>query len=177
MDRTMNSRTRLGAFLATATALAACTDTAMPGTQLGTFKISATPTSNTCGAAMAAPGTWSFDFELSREGDVLYWRQNDKLFSGPVGANNTAKIESGVTSQLVAPDAGVAGCMMTRADTITVTLPSSGEVTSVSGTISFAISMVDGSDCASQIAAYGGPYDAIPCTMDLTYTAARTKAP
>jgi hypothetical protein len=174
----MRSRNRRSARLAAAIALAACTDTSMPGTQLGTFKISATPTSNTCGAAMASPGTWSFDVELSRDGDILYWRQNDKLVSGPIGADRTAKIETALTSVVVAPDdAGTVGCLMTRADTVTVTLPSDADVTSVSGTISFAVSIVPGSDCASQLVAYGGTYDAIPCTTDLSYTAARTKAP
>jgi hypothetical protein len=158
-------------------ALAACTDTSMPGTQLGTFTISATPTSNTCGAAMAAPGAWSFDVELSRDGDLVYWRQNGKLVSGPIGANNTAKIESGVTSVVEMAEAGASGCVMTRDDTVTVTFPASGDVTQISGTISFAIAMVNGSDCSLQLTANGGTYDAIPCTTELTYTATRTKAP
>jgi hypothetical protein len=158
-------------------ALAACTDTAMPGTQLGTFKMTATPTSNTCGAAMAAPAEWTFDFELSKDADLVYWRQNGKLVSGPIGANRTAKIETEVTSVVVASGPGVVGCVMKRADTVTVVLPSDTDVASVSGTISMAISMVDGSDCQTQLAVYGGTYDAIPCTVDLSYTATRIKAP
>jgi hypothetical protein len=173
----MDRKTRTGTWLAAALAMGACTDTSMPGTELGTFKVEATPTSNTCGAAMAAPSTWSFDVDLSRDSDLLYWRQNDKLASGPIGTDNTAKIESEVTSVVVAASPGVAECRMTRVDTVTVTLPASGDVTSVSGTIAFAISAVAGSDCASQLAASGGTYDAIPCTTDLTFTASRTKAP
>jgi hypothetical protein len=173
----MRSQTRSVAGLAAAIALAACTDTAMPGTPLGTFKMNATPTSNTCGAAMAAPSTWTFDFELSKDADLVYWRQNGKLVSGAIGANRTAKIETEVTSVVVASGPGVVGCVMKRADTVTVTLPSDADVTSVSGTISMAVSMVEGSDCQTQLVVYGGTYDAIPCTVELSYTAARTKAP
>jgi hypothetical protein len=173
----MSLQTRCGARLAAVIVLAACTETSMPGTQLGTFKISATPTSNTCGAAMAAPSTWTFDVELSRDSDLIYWRQNDKLVSGAIGANRTAKIQTEVTSVVVASGPGVVGCAMNRADTVTVTLPSDAEVTSVSGTISMAVSIVEGSDCSTQLVAYGGTYDAIPCTVEMSYTAARIKAP
>jgi hypothetical protein len=172
-----NPKIQVGAWLTAVLALGACTDTSMPGTGLGTFQVEATPTSNTCGAAMAAPGTWSFDVDLSRDENLLYWRQNDKLASGPIGTDNTAKIESEVTSVVVAAAPGVAECRMTRVDTVTVTLPESGDVTSVSGTISFAVSAVAGTDCASQLVAYGGTYDAIPCATELTFTASRTKAP
>jgi len=158
-------------------ALAACTDTSMPGTELGTFKITATPTSNTCGAGTRVPATWLFDVELSHDDDLLYWRRNDAQVSGPLGANRTAKIETSVTSVVALPDAGVVGCVMTRFDTVTVTLGSDTDVTSISGTISLAFAMVEGSDCASQLSAYGGEYDALPCTMDFSYTGTRTKAP
>ena len=149
----------------------------MPGTPLGTFKITATPTSNTCGAGMGLPDQWSFEAELSRDSDRLYWRQNGKLVSGLIDANRTAKIQTSLTSVVVLPDAGVVGCLMTRSDTVTMTLGSDTNVTSASGTISFAFAIVEGSDCTSQLSAYGGTYDVLPCTMDLSYTAARTKAP
>jgi hypothetical protein len=177
MDRTMKSQTRCVAGLAAVIALAACTDTAMPGTPLGTFKITATPTSNTCGTGMGVPAEWSFDVELSKDADMVYWRQNDKLVSGAIGANRTAKIETAVTNVIEWPDAGVVGCMMTRSDTVTVVLPSDTDITSVSGTISMVFSIVSGSDCSTQLTAYGGTYDVLPCTVDLSYTAARTKAP
>jgi hypothetical protein len=173
-----NPRTALSRVaLAAAFAFAACTDTAMPGTPLGTFALSATPTTNTCGAGVGVPATWSFNIELSKDADMVYWRQNGKLVSGAIGANRTAKIETGQTSVVEYPDAGVVGCVMTRSDTVTVTLPSDSDVTSVSGTISMVFSIVTGSDCSSQLAAFGGMYDVLPCTIDLSYTAARTKAP
>jgi hypothetical protein len=66
---------------------------------------------------------------------------------------------------------------MSRDDTIVISLGSAAEVTSVSGTLNFLFSTRSGSDCSSQLASSGGPYDELPCDLDYSFTGTRTKAP
>jgi hypothetical protein len=47
--------------LAAFSATASCQQTALPGTQLGMFKVSGTTTANSCGAGLEAPDPWVFD--------------------------------------------------------------------------------------------------------------------
>lgn len=157
---------------------AACGNkTSMPGTSLGTFSIVGTTSSNTCGEGLDAPSSWDFDVQLSRDDSVMYWQQDGTTVSGSVDSASVATISDSVTSQIVEADAGVVGCSMTRVDTIVIELGTDSLPTSISGKLSFKFSANAGSDCTSQLAAQGGVYDVIPCTIEYSFTGSRTKAP
>ncbi|MFO0660807.1 MAG: hypothetical protein U0165_13385 [Polyangiaceae bacterium] len=151
------------------------TKSSMPGTALGTFSIEATLSSDTCGDGLGAPSPWSFDVELSKDDDTLYWKQDGAMVSGSI-SSEVATISGSQTSEDTT-DAGVVTCAMTRADTIKVNLGAETDVTSISGTVTFVFSVVSGTSCSSELAANGGSYDTLPCTISYSYEGTRTKAP
>jgi hypothetical protein len=152
--------------------MAAC-NTGLPGTSLGTFKVTAQEQANTCG--LSAPNPWTFDVELSQDGTLLYWSWLDgsALLSAPVtsgAATLTAAEEANVDGTA---DGGLGPCTMDRNDTLQVTLGSGTTPTTFTATIGYAITAAPGADCADQLAAAGGQYTTLPCTM--TYTATASK--
>jgi hypothetical protein len=156
--------------LLAAPALAACGENKMPGTQLGTYKVTATSQTNTCG--LGAPNPWTFDVQLSQDGSTLYWSWMDgtPYLSGPVSgttADMTASEQANVDGTT---DGGLGPCTMQRNDTLQVDLGSG----SFTGTISYAIAATPGSDCSDQLVSASGQYDQLPCSMTYSVTAATT---
>jgi hypothetical protein len=152
--------------------LVAC-NTGLPGTTLGTFKVTAQAQTNTCG--LAAPNPWTFDVELSQDGSLLYWSWLDgsALLSAPVSAQAATLTATEQVNVDGTADGGLGPCTMERDDDIQVTLGSATSPTSFTATIRYAISAVSGANCSDQLAGVGGQYSALPCTM--TYTATATK--
>ena len=64
--------------------LTACASTTLPGTQLGTFKVTGQSTTNTCG--LGAPNPWTFDVQLSQQGSTVFWSWMDG--SAPLSGRN-----------------------------------------------------------------------------------------
>jgi hypothetical protein len=155
--------------------LSRCGPRNMPGTALGTYAISGTSAQNTCGSGTDMPNPWTFSIELSNDGSTLYWRQSGVTVSGTLDATSTARISAGITSQVVEADAASPGCRMVRSDLITITL--AADRNTVSGTLAFDFSIVDGSDCSSQLSSGGGTYDALPCNLGYSFTGKRTTMP
>jgi hypothetical protein len=155
-----------------AACIAAC-NTGLPGTQLGTFKVTAQEETNTCG--LSAPDPWTFDVQLSQDGTLLYWSWLDgsPLLSAPVSAQAATLTATEQADVDTTADGGLGPCTMERDDTLQVTLGSGTTPTTFTATINYAISAVAGADCADQLAAAGGQYTTIPCTM--SYTATATK--
>ncbi len=156
-----------------ATAIAACGLGQMPGTQLGTFEVTAQAQTNSCG--LGAPNPWDFDVQLSQDGSTLYWNWMDgsAYLSGPV-ANQAVTLTASEQGNVDGTaDGGLGPCTMQRYDTITVTLGTGTSPTVFSGTISYAISAAEGADCTDQLTANGGQYTEIPCSMEYTMTAAK----
>ncbi|HEX3770391.1 MAG TPA: hypothetical protein VHV30_05985 [Polyangiaceae bacterium] len=147
-------------------------NTGLPGTTLGTFKVTAQVDTNTCG--LGAPNPWTFDVELSQDGSTLYWSWLDgsPLLSGPI-ASSAATLTEMTQANVDGTDAGLGPCTMDRNDTLHVTLGSGTSPTTFIASIGYAISAVAGANCSDQLAAAGGQYNAIPCTM--TYSATATK--
>ncbi len=150
--------------------------TAMPGTGLGTFAISATRTADTCGSGIASEASWKFDIELSVDDSQLYWRQDDATVSAYLNASNEATFEGSMTSTLE-PDAGAAACVVTRTDSTVIKLDAKTDTKAVSGTISFSYAAEPGRDCSRQLASAGGSFAALPCALSYSFTGVRTKAP
>jgi hypothetical protein len=158
--------------LALAVSLAAC-NTGLPGTQLGTFEVTAQAQTNTCG--LSAPNPWTFDVQLSQDGSTLYWSWLDgsPLLSAPVTAQAATLTATEQANVDGTADGGLGPCTLERDDTLQVTLGSASSPTTFTATISYAISAVAGADCADQLGAAGGQYAVLPCTMSYTATASK----
>jgi hypothetical protein len=155
--------------------LAACSDSPLPGTLLGTYTVTEQIQSNSCG--LAAPSSRTFDAQLSETPSasppMLYWSWLDgsAAAAGPLSSPTstltwTEQVNVDGTSD------GVAGpCTLERDDTFQLTL--AAPPSSFTGSISYAISAVAGSNCSDQLTASGGSYTALPCTITSTLTATR----
>jgi hypothetical protein len=162
-------RARYLAALAVGAVLVACASTALPGTPLGTFKVTAQSQTNTCG--LGAPDPWTFDVELSQSGSTLYWSWMDGSppLSGPVNASSQASITDSASGNVDGTDAALGPCTMQRYGDLELDLASS----SFTGTIAYTFSIASGADCSDQLVAAGGQYDTLPCS--LTYTVSASK--
>jgi hypothetical protein len=151
--------------------LACDTQPSLPGTALGTYSVKAAIHTNTCGDQLGAPDPWAFDAELSRDGNLLYWRQNGQLLSGALDEVSGAKIVSSQSDQV----GKNSSCSMTRTDTLAIKLGTSA-APDVKGGLTFGFS-VPASSCSDLLASNGGTYTALPCQIVYTLTATQSKAP
>lgn len=162
----------LGAGLAVL-GLLACSDSPLPGTMLGTYRVAGQLQTNSCG--VSAPAPWTFDAQLSQNGSTLYWSWMDG--KAPLSGPLTAQSASIRTSQQANVDgtveAGLGPCTMQRDDDVEVTLGSGSPPSSFTGTITYAFSATSGSDCADQLTSSGGSYGTLPCTIQYNVTASR----
>ena len=156
----------------------ACTghDRYRPGTSLGTFRIDATLTAETCGAQEGFPNPWSFGVDLARDPGILYWIQGGAPVQAPITNEGHATLHSSGTYPIRAATSKVAGCTLVREDVFEAVLPTTGEVTSLTGKLGYRYSVEDGSDCAEMIGTQGG-FSALPCEIHYDATGTRTVAP
>ena len=151
---------RLLAPVAFALAVAACLGTKdpyNPGTPLGTYAVTGTLTSNACGDGLGVTNPWTFDVKLSQDGTTLYWVQGGLPISGTLDLSGHTTMTS-TSSQMIHdanPKAGIGACSIDRADALDLTLAK--DTSSFSGTLGYTFGPSDGSDCADQLAAAGGP--------------------
>jgi hypothetical protein len=151
-----------------------CSGTPLPGTLLGTYKVVGQPQTNSCG--LAAPSPWTFDVQMSEDKGLLYWSWLDGSapLSAPMAAGTTSVILT--TTQRANVD-GVDGslgpCTMQRNDSVTIDLANGMPPPSFAGTIRYDFSVAAGGDCSDQLAASGGQYTALPCTVKYSVTASR----
>ena len=155
--------------------VAACSDKAMPGTDLGTFRVVANKKVDTCGAGVGAADPWIFTVQLSREVSTLYWSTMDgqPLLSAPLDAHSDATLTTTVTANVDGTDAALGPCTMQRSDQIVVALGSGFPPGSFAATLTYAIAPVTGSTCDDQLTTSGGTYDALPCTLSYDASASR----
>ena len=157
--------------------LAACTgkDRYNPGSPLGTFRVSAATTGNTCGDDNAPPSPWLFDVRLSRERSTLYWIQGGAPVSGPIDDNGHARLTDFDQKTLHEADArrGVGFCAVSRVDTFDATLENGADagVDAFTGTLVYRFAATEGSDCADVVEA--GTFGALPCEIHFDLTGKR----
>jgi hypothetical protein len=163
--------------------LAACAahgqDAHLPGDPLGTFHVTASLQSDTCKAAfLGVSDPWQFDVELSRKTNVLYWLNGAEAIPGDITGDGTAfSFQSGVEMAVVPPSSGRPGCTVARADAASGTLSSaSTDVTSFESELSFEYRDAPSSDCSPWVGT-GDGFAELPCTVQYSASAARTKAP
>ena len=152
-----------------ASVFVACASTAMPGTQLGTFKVTAQSQTNTCG--LGAPNPWTFDAELSQSGSTIYWSWMDgtPLLSGSLNPSSQVSITGAEGGNVDGTDAALGPCTMERDVDLELDLASS----SFTGTLSYSFTVASGADCSDQLVASGGQFDALPCAFSYTVTASK----
>lgn len=155
-----------------------CSTAPLPGNILGTYKVSATADSSTCGSGLNVPSPWTFDVEISEKGSTFYWSWLDgsALLSSPIEADASTTTTLTSTQQGdvdQAPDGAAGPCTMQRSDTIDITLGSGKPPGSFTGTMTYDFSVVSGASCSDQLTASGGSFAALPCTVKLSMTANR----
>lgn len=150
----------------------ACHETALPGTLLGTYTVDAQSQTNSCD--LLAPNPWQFEIQMSEDGALLYWSWMDGTppISAPI-SGTAVTLLAGDVLNVDGADGGLGPCTMQRDDTLQVTLGSGSPPTTFSGSITYAFSVVAGSNCTDQLASVGGQYATLPCTV--TYTASGTR--
>jgi hypothetical protein len=149
-----------------------CSSASLPGTMLGTYRVTAQSETNSCN--LAAPNPWQFDVQMSQDGSLLYWSWMDgsPALSGTL-SGTSATIVAGQQANVDGIDGGFGPCTMQRQDNLQVNLGTGMPPSAFTGTISYVFSVTAGSDCSDQLAASGGQYAALPCTLEYTTTATR----
>jgi hypothetical protein len=168
----------------------------MPGTPLGTFNVTGTLTTNTCGAGTNAPNPWTFQVDLSLDGSQLYWswRDGSPYLSGSLSTSSEATLLNWQTGsdpadaaactaannndgywfgppQTGAPCTSSAGCTMTRSDVYDVTLATTRKT--FTGTVVYQFAVASASNCSGQLSSAGGAYDVLPCTIKYSLSASQ----
>ena len=163
----MKGRLLCFAFLCPGWLMSCDTQPSLPGTALGTYSIQAAMHANSCGDQLGAPDPWAFDAELSRDGDLLYWRQNGQLLSGSLDSSAKATISSSQADQV----GSNSNCSMTRTDTLAVVL-GTDPAPPLSGGLTFGFD-APVATCSDLLLSHGGSYTALPCTIEYTLTATK----
>jgi hypothetical protein len=153
---------------------AACTgkDPYNPGTAIGTFHVTSTLTSSSCGAA---PNPWEFDVKLSSDHNTLYWIQGGVPVSGTLDA--TSHVSMSATAQQTIyqanPQQNLGACTLTRSDSMALAVTGT-PITAFTGTLSYTFAPTSDSDCSQAV----GPdaYATLPCTVSYTLSGAETTA-
>ena len=153
--------------LASGLIVAACNSTPLPGTQLGTFKVTANASTNSCGVGLSAPSPWVFDVQMSESDSLLYWSWMDGSppLSGSLTTSTMASVTNNTSANVDATDAGNGPCTMDRNDDLEITLGTGTPPSSFTATITYTFAAASGADCSDQLASVGGSFDAVPCTI------------
>jgi hypothetical protein len=152
-----------------------------PGTAVGTFAVTGTLKTNTCGPGQA-PNPWTFSVKLDTDPGTLYWIQGSLPVTGTLSAANVAALTSTSSQASYSADSSVPLCAIDRTDTLSATLvpdPTiAHEYSSFTGTLSYAFAQDSASsDCSGALADNGGAYAALPCSVSYTLSATRTALP
>jgi hypothetical protein len=167
---------RCGAAAITTGVVAGCSGSALPGSMLGTYTVTATSQSNTCGTGLGAPDPWKFDVQLSESGETLYlsFMDGSPILSNVLDAQLQTTLTSGATGNVdAAPDGAPGPCTMQRSDDIEIALGSGSPPGVFQGTIQYTFSVPTGYTCTDQLSSTGGMYDTLPCDVSYAMSGVR----
>jgi hypothetical protein len=153
-----------------------CSDSPLPGSLLGTYRVQTTAQTNTCGPGQSAPSPWIFDVQLSEQGTTLYWSWMDgsPFLSNTLDAQRQTSLTATETGNVDGTaDGGLGPCTMVRNDSVQLTLDAGTPPSAFQGTIGYVFSVYSGSNCTDQLASSGGTYDVLPCSMSFTIAGMR----
>jgi hypothetical protein len=146
-----------------------------PGTSLGTYAVTGTLKTQTCGASMQAQieDPWAFDVRLSRSGSILFWLQAAApALSGIIDPKGNVTLTTTQVYVLRAGgDAGKGYCGVIRTDTFVAALGTAADPTDFTGSIAYHYALDDGSECGGLLT---GQFDAVPCDVSYDLKAKRT---
>lgn len=169
--------------LAFALACSATSDPQHPGVPLGTFRVSASQTTNTCGAgALGSTPTWTFDVKLSRGDHYVFWDNGAQLISAPLAGDRVSfTFETGVLVDMRKDDPGSPPpCSIHRVDKASGKLDAAGEgVTSFQGSLSYEFTQepIKNSDCSDLLTGSMPVLATLPCAMSYELEAKLSVAP
>jgi hypothetical protein len=171
-------RSFCGAILGCATfavVALSCANSSLPGTMLGTYAVTGTLGTNSCGTGLAPPSPWAFDVQMSEEGTTLYWSYLDgnPPLSSTLSANAATLTATQTANVDGTADGGAGPCSMTRTDTLQVDLAAANPPPTFTGTLVYDFTVVSGADCSDQLSANGGSYDTLPCTLTYSLSGAQ----
>lgn len=171
-------------------ATASCDEPTLPGNALGTYDVTGTLASNSCGtdlAAMDSLGPFSAMMSQSTDGSTLYWSSDygnttvaPDVLSGAL-VDSSATMTSSVQTNVDGTN-GVGGpCCIETDHTVAVALGGGSPPATFTGTLTWSYSAVaacsngcTSSDpttcCADQLISSGGEYEAIPCSFSYSVT-------
>ncbi|MDI3282972.1 hypothetical protein [Polyangium sp. 15x6] len=150
-----------------------------PGELLGTYEVSATRETTTCGeGALGSTATWEFEVRLSRGDGVLYWDSGAEVTAGTLGSDD--RRFSFDTSLVVDMRAGgtpsnLPPCTIVRGDRAEGLLDE--DAGGFSGELAYTFTPSQGSDCSDLVTGPAPTFAALPCTMTYVLSADRTAAP
>jgi hypothetical protein len=160
--------------LATATAPSSCfgdgrANAHHPGTDLGSFQVTGTITTNSCGAgALGEQDIWAFPLRLSRAEGILYWDNGQAVIPGTLEADGvTFSLDTSVIMNMRDPNkVGPLPCSVSRADHAEGTLSSATDpVSSFTGELTYQFSPTAGSSCDDLVNGAAPVLAALPCMM------------
>jgi hypothetical protein len=98
--------------------------TNLPGTTLGTYKVTGTLTGNMCGEGIDAPDPWQFDVQLSETASTMYlnWMDASPLLSGPRTSPTEATLSGYQVANVDATGATMGPCDLQRSDLVKIVL-------------------------------------------------------
>ena len=150
-----------------------------PGELLGTYEVTATRETTTCGEnALGSPATWEFEVRLSRGDGDLYWDSGAEVTPGTLGSDG--RRFSFVTSLVVDMRAGetpsnLPPCTIVRGDRAEGLLDE--DAGGFTGELAYSFTPLQGSDCGDLVTGAQPTFAALPCTMTYVLSAERTVAP
>lgn len=166
------------------------------GEPYGNYAIAGHLVDNECGEGVPALDPIAFDVELRHLGNTAVWRRaGAPLVYGSVAPDGTWEVQESVVQDVYDADpvTGAAGCALTQTETIRLEgvplplgvqdagvgdagdagAPAQGPPEEMSGDLEIRFVPTTGSDCAPTLAAFGGPFAALPCTVRYELTAER----
>lgn len=162
---------------------AACEPPDYPGESLGSFRIQGILDSNSCGHdAVPAFPSLAFESELRMDGSVPYWRRDGLLpIDGIASSDGSLQFEFRQTFSLAPnPDGMGQQCFMVQTEWVSVTLLGDGTMDSdagvqsdLQGTNIIRWAAADEASCAYATTAHGGPFQALPCTVNYSLAGER----
>ena len=141
-----------------------------PGTDLGSFQVTATLTSSTCGeGALGAGSTWEFEVQLARGDSALFWNNGAEVITGALDEDRQSfSFQSAVEVDMrTEEDLGKPPCAVRRDDNASGVLDSADDpVHGFTGTLGYAFSPTEDSECSDLLPPSEAPvFAALPCSM------------
>jgi len=163
----------LASFIFASSSALAIACVAPAGDPMGTYTITGTLMTQTCGGDTPAENPWTFDIRLTRNGNRIYWLQPAApSLSGIIDTGGNVVFTTSEIFDLADPnDAGKGNyCGVVRNDTFTAALGTATEPSTFFGTLTYHYDLDEGATCSPT----QDGLDTVPC--DVTYVLAAQRS-